>query len=97
MDVSHAYSVANEERLCNAVMRVPKSNGTREFVDVHWSLPEDLCAALAELAPVDKDSGANLAAWLCRETAKLCCFEQHQAISSFVWLAMLWMVWVFLG
>ena len=81
-DASYGYSVANEERGCKAVMQVLKSNSTRKRVDVHCPLPEDLCAALAELAPVDETSGAHLAAWLCRETAKLRCFEQYHAVAN---------------
>ena len=82
VDVLDDCRVAEEEMCCNALMQVPKSSSTRELVDVYCPLPEDLCTALAELAPTEKDSGAHLAAWLCSETAKLHCFEQYQVVAK---------------
>ena len=74
--------LAEKERFCNAAMQITKSRSTRELVDVYCPLPEDLCAALAELAPTEKDSGAHLAVWLCRETANLRCFEEYQVAAK---------------
>ena len=53
------------------------SSDHHQPVDVYCPLPEDLRASLAELSPVDKESGVHRAAWLSRDAASLCSFDQY--------------------
>ena len=68
-DISNGNSPAKEV-LDDAFSQTKVSSRQRHPVNIFSPLPEDLCASLSELAPMDEASGTQVTAWLSGEVQK---------------------------
>ena len=68
-DISNGTSLAKEV-LDDAFSQTRFSSRQQHPVNIYSPLPEDLCASLSELVPMDEASGTQVTAWLSGEVQK---------------------------